>query len=53
MATVFWDSHGIIFVDYLEKGKTINGEYYAGLLQRLDTEIKNKRPHLAKKKILF
>jgi histone-lysine N-methyltransferase SETMAR len=53
MATVFWDSYGIIFVDYLEKDKTINGEYYAGLLQRLDTEIKNKRPHLAKKKILF
>ena len=29
MATVFWDSYGVIFVDYLEKGKTINGELWA------------------------
>jgi len=28
MASVFWDCHGILFVDYLEKGKTINSEYY-------------------------
>ena len=53
MASVFWDARGIIFIDYLEKGKTINGEYYANLLQRLSEEIKQKRPHLAKKKVLF
>lgn len=23
MATIFWDSHGIILIDYLEKGKII------------------------------
>ena len=22
-ATIFWDSHGIILIDYLQKGKTI------------------------------
>ena len=27
MATIFWDSHGIILIDYLQKGKTITGEY--------------------------
>ena len=27
MASVFWDAHGIIFIDYLEKGKTINSDY--------------------------
>jgi histone-lysine N-methyltransferase SETMAR len=53
MASVFWDARGIIFIDYLQKGKTINGEYYANLLQRLSDEIKEKRPHLAKKKVLF
>ena len=53
MASVFWDARGIIFIDYLQKGKTINGEYYANLLQRLSAEIKKKRPHLAKKKVLF
>jgi len=27
MALVFWDAEGILFIDYLEKGKTITGEY--------------------------
>ncbi|XP_055306592.1 histone-lysine N-methyltransferase SETMAR-like, partial [Sitodiplosis mosellana] len=53
MATVFWDAHGVIFIDYLERGKTITGPYYATLLDRLDDEIKVKRPHLQKKKVLF
>ena len=53
MASVFWDARGIIFIDYLHKGRTINGKYYANLLQRLGNEIKEKRPHLAKKKVLF
>lgn len=53
MASVFWDVRGIIFIDYPQKGKTINGEYYVNLLQRLSDEIKKKRPHLAKKKVLF
>ena len=48
MASVFWDARGIIFIDYLQKGKKINGEYYANLLQRLSDGIKIKRPHLAK-----
>jgi len=25
MASVFWDARGVIFIDYLQKGKTING----------------------------
>jgi len=29
---VFWDAEGILFIDYLEKGKTITGEYYSNLL---------------------
>lgn len=53
MASVFWDAHGILFIDYLEKGKTINSEYYMALLDRLSEEIKNKRPHMQKKKVLF
>ena len=27
MAFVFWDAHSILFIDYLEKGKTINSDY--------------------------
>lgn len=53
MATVFWDAQGIIHIDYLEKGKTITGEYYSELLDRFDIDLKQKRPHLAKKKVLF
>jgi len=53
MATVFWDAHGIIFVDYLKKGKTITGEYYASLLDQLKVIISEKRPHLNRKKVLF
>lgn len=53
MATVFWDAQGILFIDYLQKGRTITGEYYAALLERLNDELEKKRPHLAKKKVLF
>ena len=53
MAIVFWDARGIIYINYLEKGRTITGVYYAALLDRLVDEIKEKRPHLQKKKILY
>ena len=43
MASVFWDSVGVIMIDYLEKGSTINGAYYADELRRLREEIKKKR----------
>lgn len=29
MASISWDARGIIFIDYLEKEKTMNSEYYA------------------------
>jgi len=50
---VFWDAEGILFIDYLEKGKTITREYYSSLLTRLDEKIREKRPGLQKKKIIF
>ena len=53
MASVFCDTHGEIFIDYFEKGRTITGAYYVALLDRLVNEIRKKRPHLKKKKILF
>jgi histone-lysine N-methyltransferase SETMAR len=36
MALVFWGAEGILFIDYLEKGKTITGKYYSILLTKLD-----------------
>ena len=53
MATAFKDSHGVILIDYHQKGKPITGAYYASLLDKLKTELTGKRPHLQKKKILF
>jgi transposase len=53
MASVFWDAEGILFIDYLEKGKTITGEYYYSLLTRLYERIREKRPGLQKKNIIF
>ena len=43
MASVFWDSQGVIIIDYLEQGRTINGAYYAAELRRLLQEIARKR----------
>lgn len=53
MATVFWDSNGVIHTDYLEKGKTITGQYYCDLLDRFDADLRAKRPRLQRKKVLF
>ena len=39
----FGNVRGIIFIDYLQKGYEINGEYYANLLQSFTHEIKNKQ----------
>ena len=50
MASVFWDAEGILFIDYLEKDKTITGEYYSNLLSRPDGKIREKSPGLQKKK---
>ena len=34
IASVFWESQGVIMIDYLEQGSTINGAYYAAELRR-------------------
>ena len=53
MASIFGVTHGVIFINYLEKGRTISGAYYAALLDPVVNKIRKKRPHLQKKKILF
>ena len=42
MATVFWDAHGIIMLDFLAKKNTITVAYYANLLDQLRTVIREK-----------
>ena len=53
MASVFWEAHGILFIDYLQKRKTINSNYYMALLDLLGVGIKKKRPLMQKEKVLF
>ena len=53
MASVFWDAKGILLIDYLQTGKTITGEYYKNLLDQLDKKIREKRPGLLHKKIIY
>jgi hypothetical protein len=55
VASVFWDVEGILFIDYLEKGKTITREYYSNLLTRLDKKKKSgeKNPVCKRKKSSF
>ena len=53
LASVFWDAQGILFIDYFEKGRTINSEYYIALLVCLKEEIAKKQPQMKKKKVLF
>ena len=51
--SVFWDMLGILFIDYLEKGRTMNSEYYIALLVDLNEEINKKQPQMKKEKVLF
>ena len=42
IASIFWESQGVIMIEYLEHGRTINGAYYAGKLRWLPQEIARK-----------
>lgn len=43
MATVFWDRRGILMIDWLPEGQTINSAYYIDQLKRLREKIKEQR----------
>lgn len=44
MLTVLWDQYGVVLKDFLAKGTTTIGAYYASQLQNLWEAIKTKRP---------
>lgn len=47
MLTVFWNSAGVILLDFLEKGRTITGQYYADLISNVRSLSRKPRglPH--------
>ena len=46
LTSVFWDAQSILLINYLEKGRIINSEYYIALLVHLKEEIP-KNPALS------
>ena len=53
MATVFWDTQGVIMLDFLAKKSTITVAHYANLLDQLRSVIREKRRGKLSKGILL
>jgi len=53
LASIFWDQDGILLIDYLPKGQTINAEYYSSLVVQLKDILKEKRHGKLTKGFLF
>ena len=55
MAIIFWDAQGIIIVEFLPRGKTINSEAHTRIetLQKLRARIRRVRPNLEINKVLL
>ncbi|GFT19357.1 uncharacterized protein TNCV_2532951 [Trichonephila clavipes] len=43
MCTVFWDRKGILLIDFLPRGETVNADRYYEALRKLPRAIQNKR----------
>ncbi|GFV34573.1 histone-lysine N-methyltransferase SETMAR [Trichonephila clavipes] len=43
MCTVFWDRKGILLIDFLIRGETVNVDHYCEILRKLRRAIQNKR----------
>ena len=53
LASIFLDQDGIILINHLPKGQTINAEYYSSLMVQLKDILKEKRHGKVIKGVLF
>ena len=53
MASLFWDSQGVIMIEYLDQGRPINGAYYVEELRQLRQEIASKRRGKLNRRVLL
>jgi len=53
LASNFWEQEGILHIDYLQKGQTVNAEYYSSLLVQMKDILKKKRRGDFTKGVLF
>jgi hypothetical protein len=52
-ATVFWDVHQVLLVDFTPSGSTVNAAAYQEAQKRLKEAIWCKRPRLLTKQVLL
>ena len=50
---VFWDAEGILLVDILPNGQTINADRYISTLKKLKHALRRKRPALSDDQVLL
>ncbi|GFN83293.1 mariner mos1 transposase [Plakobranchus ocellatus] len=53
MATVFWDSCGMVLLDIMLKGKSVNANRYCETLERLRHAVQHKRPGLLRSGVVL
>jgi len=53
LASIFWDQDGILLIDYLPKGQTLNMEYYSFLLVQMKAILKETCQGKVTKGVLF
>jgi len=53
MCTVFWDRQGVLLVEFLSQGTTINSAVYCEMLKKLRHAIQNKRRRMLSATILL
>ena len=53
IVTVFWDSVGVVPVDFMSKEATINSDVYIDTLKKLKARIRRVRPTLEMSKVLL
>ncbi|GFO38037.1 histone-lysine N-methyltransferase SETMAR [Plakobranchus ocellatus] len=53
MVTVFWDSRGMILLDILPKGESVNADQYCETLDRLRHAVRRKRPGLLRSGVVL
>jgi histone-lysine N-methyltransferase SETMAR len=53
MATIFWDSEGLLLVNIMPRGATINSEAYVKTLKKLHSRMRRVRPHRQMEDVLL
>ena len=53
MMIIFWGKNGVLLTEYLPRGTTINGPYYASIIERLRSIILEKRRGKVSREVLL